>query len=101
MLLYFFTFACNDVAGCPIPSLLDPRSFSWEQLKAETGWPGFSGLGSWETTGFVLCYYLLSMILWRFLPAGDSYGTKLVQHGKPLKYRFNGENAVPLRCGPN
>ena len=93
ILLYFFTFACNDEAGCPIPSLLNPRSSSWEKLKSEIKWPqgGIRDLGSWEATGVVLAYYLLSMILYKVLPAQEVYGTKLVQNGRPLKYRFNGK----------
>ena len=41
----------------------------------------------------VLGYYLLSMILYKVLPAEEAYGTKLVQNGRPLKYRFNGKPA--------
>ena len=93
VLLYFFAFACNDVSGCPAPSLLDPRAFSWEQFKSEIGWPenGVWGLYSTEVTGVVLAYYLFSLILWKVLPAQETYGTKLVQHERPLKYRLNGQ----------
>ncbi|KAI1497722.1 putative C-14 sterol reductase [Biscogniauxia marginata] len=91
VLLYFFTFSCNDVSGCPMPSLLEPRSLSLEKLKLEAGWPegGLRDLGSWKVTGVVLAYYLVSLTLWRILPAQEIYGTKLPQHGRPLKYYFN------------
>ncbi|KAF5863648.1 erg24, C-14 sterol reductase [Aspergillus alliaceus] len=91
ILLYFFVFACNDITGCPAPSLLNPRTLSWEMLRLEIGWPNGAiwELGSWQVTGLVLAYYLLSMILWRILPAHETHGTKLVQHGRPLTYRFN------------
>lgn len=93
VLLYLFTFTCNDVAGCPIPTLLNPRTLSWETLTSETGWPkgGIRDLVSWEVTGVVLAYYLLSMVLYRILPAQDAQGTKLVRHGRPLQYRLNGK----------
>ncbi|KAL9126999.1 MAG: hypothetical protein Q9175_007819 [Cornicularia normoerica] len=91
VLLYFFTFTCNDVAGCPVPSLLNPRTLSWEKLRSETGWPqgGIWDLCSWEVTGAVLAYYLFSMILYVALPAQEVHGTKLVQNARSLKYRLN------------
>ncbi|GME42896.1 uncharacterized protein G4B84_004820 [Neofusicoccum parvum] len=89
VLLYFFYFACNDVSGCPVPSLLGPRTLSWEAVRTEIGWPGVRGLFSLEVTGVVLFYYLATLILWRVLPAQEAVGTKLVQHGRPLRYRFN------------
>lgn len=91
ILLYVFAFTCNDVTGCPVPSLLSPRTLSWGRLKSEIGWPlgGIWGLYSWEVTGVVLAYYLLSMFLWKILPAQEVRGTKLVQHDRPLTYRFN------------
>lgn len=104
VLLYFFTFGCNDVTGCPVPSLLHPRTLSWENLRSEIGWPkgGVWDLASWEVTGVVLAYYIFSMILWRALPAQEVYGTKLVQHGRPLKYRLNGKHVHHnhIRCWP-
>ncbi len=94
-LLYLFTFACNDVAGCPVPSFLSPRTLSWDKLKSEIKWPqsGIWDFGSWEVTGVVLAYYLFSMILYTALPAQEVHGTKLVQNGRPLKYRMNGKPA--------
>ncbi|KAI3343604.1 putative C-14 sterol reductase [Ustulina deusta] len=89
VLQYTFAFACNDVSGCPAPSLLEPSSFSLEKFKSEVGWPGFSGLHSWEVTGVALGYHFFSLLLWRILPAEEVLGTKLVQHGRPLKYRMN------------
>ncbi|KAI0392913.1 putative C-14 sterol reductase [Xylariaceae sp. FL0594] len=89
VLLYTFAFACNDVTGCPAPSLLHPSTLSLEKLKAEVGWPGFSGLHSWEVTAVTLGYHFFSLLLWKLLPAEEVLGTKLVQHGRPLKYRLN------------
>ncbi|KAG5948716.1 Delta(14)-sterol reductase [Claviceps pazoutovae] len=90
LLVYFFAFACNDISGCPAPSLLSPRTLSLNQLKLEVGWPqdGIWGLASWKATGAVLAYYLLSLILYRVLPATEVEGTELSCGGR-LKYRFN------------
>ncbi|KAI1384402.1 ERG4/ERG24 ergosterol biosynthesis protein [Hypoxylon trugodes] len=91
VLLYLFTFACNDVSGCPAPSLLSPKTLSIEQLKAEVGWPedGIWGLASWRVTGWTATYYLFSALLYRLLPATEVEGTELSGGGR-LKYRFNG-----------
>ncbi|KAI1082147.1 putative C-14 sterol reductase [Whalleya microplaca] len=86
-----FSFACNDVTGCPVPSLLEPRTLTWDNLRADMGWPngGIRDLGSWQVTGVVLAYYLLSLILWRILPAHEVYGTKLLRYERPLTYHLN------------
>ncbi|KAI1426059.1 putative C-14 sterol reductase [Xylaria sp. FL1777] len=89
LLIYTFAFVCNDISGCPAPSLLHPSSFDLETFKAEIGWPGFSGLHSWEVTSVALGYHFFSLLLWRILPAEEVIGTKLPQHGRPLKYRMN------------
>lgn len=90
VLVYVFTFACNDVSGCPAPSLLSPKTLSLEQLKAEVGWPedGFKGLVSWKASGAMLGYFLLNLALYRVLPAIETEGTVLSSGGR-LKYRFN------------
>ncbi|KAI1781383.1 ERG4/ERG24 ergosterol biosynthesis protein [Hypoxylon cercidicola] len=90
ILCYVFTFACNDVSGCPAPSLLNPKTLSVEQLKAEVGWPedGVWGLASWKVTGWTIAYYLFSALLYRILPATEVEGTELSSGGR-LKYRFN------------
>ena len=78
-----------------MPSFLSPRTLSWDKLKSEIKWPqsGIWDFGSWEVTGVVLAYYLFSMILYTALPAQEVHGTKLVQNGRPLKYRMNGKPA--------
>ena len=88
--MYVFAFACNDVTGCPAPSLLHPKTFDINQLKREVGWPveGIWGLGSWKATGATLAYYALSLVLYRVLPATEAEGTVLANGGR-LPYRFN------------
>ncbi|KAI5917404.1 delta(14)-sterol reductase like protein [Camillea tinctor] len=87
-LCWVFALACNDVTGCPAPSLLSPKTLSLEQLKQEVGWPGFRGLASWEATGWTLAYYLFNLVLYRLLPATEVEGTQLSSGGR-LKYRLN------------
>ena len=90
ILLYIFTFACNDISGCPAPSLLSPKTLDLETLKREVGWPedGVWGLVSWEVTGWVFAYYLFSAVLHRVLPGTEVEGTVLPNGGR-LKYKFN------------
>ena len=92
----FWYFACNDVSGCPAPALLEPRTLSWAKLKSQIPWPedGLAGFVSWHVTGWLLAYYALSMVLYRVLPAHETYGSKLRESGKPLKYRFNAFHAT-------
>lgn len=80
---------CNDVSGCPAPSLLHPSTLTLEQLKKEVGWPGVSGLVNTNAVLGTLAYYFLSLALYAFLPADEPEGTELRSGGK-LKYRFNG-----------
>ncbi|KAH6972878.1 ergosterol biosynthesis ERG4/ERG24 [Ilyonectria sp. MPI-CAGE-AT-0026] len=90
---------CNDISGCPPPSLLDPRTLTWDKLKSEIPWPedGLWGFASWKATGWLSAYYLLSLILYRVLPAHEVYGTKLRESGRPLKYRFNAFYATAVQ----
>src|SRR5690349_1703743 len=81
-------FACNDISGCPAPSLLHPKSLDLEVLKREVGWPGVRGLLTWDVMAKTLGLYLLSGILYRILPATETTGTEL-RNGGRLKYRFN------------
>ncbi|KAE8149643.1 ergosterol biosynthesis ERG4/ERG24 [Aspergillus avenaceus] len=89
-LIYSFTFLCNDVSGCPAPSLLSPTTLSLDQLKAEVGWPheGFSAFFDTRVTLWVLSYYLLSLVLYVFLPGHEVEGTELACKGR-LRYKFN------------
>ncbi|KAF2269016.1 ERG4/ERG24 ergosterol biosynthesis protein [Lojkania enalia] len=82
------TFLCNDISGCPAPSLLHPSSFSLEKLQAEVGWTGWSGLLNTKAALAVFGYYFLSLALYAFLPANTPEGTELRSGGR-LKYRFN------------
>ncbi|TVY29369.1 Delta(14)-sterol reductase [Lachnellula hyalina] len=70
---YLSTFLCNDIAGCPVPSLLSPSTLTIETLKREVGWPasGIRGLASWDVSAKVLGYYLLSAVLHKVLPGEE------------------------------
>ncbi|KAH6868327.1 ergosterol biosynthesis ERG4/ERG24 [Alternaria rosae] len=93
VLVYVFTFLCNDISGCPAPVLLHPYSFTLEQLKREVGWTGFSGLLNTQAFIGTLAYYFLSLFLYRFLPGQEVEGTELRSGGR-LKYRFNAWNSA-------
>ena len=97
ILCYLSTFLCNDVAGCPVPSVLTPSTLTIDTLKREIGWPanGIWGLASWDVSAKVLGYYLFSMILHRVLPGLEVEGTELASGGK-LQYKFNSQYSVKL-----
>lgn len=91
ILLYLFSFACNDVSGCPAPLLLSNwKTIDLQELKRDVGWPanGIWGLASWEVTGWTLAYYLFNAVLYRVLPAVEAEGVELSSGGR-LKYRMN------------
>lgn len=90
ILVYLFTFSCNDVSGCPAPSLLSPSTLKLDQLKREVGWPeeGIWGLADNKVTAAVLGYYLFNALLYRILPATEVDGVELASGGR-LKYRCN------------
>ncbi|EYE94825.1 ERG4/ERG24 ergosterol biosynthesis protein [Aspergillus ruber CBS 135680] len=77
---------CNDVAGCPILSLLPARPLTWANVKADTGLLNLSisNFVSWEAIFTTTVYYVYSLLLWRIFPAKEVHGTKLVHHGRPL-----------------
>ena len=95
LVVYLGGFLCNDIAGCPVPSVLSPSTLSIDKLKAEVGWPkeGITGLASWRVTRYVLAYYFTSLCLWAFLPAEEVQGSPLRSGGR-LKYRFNGTYTI-------
>ncbi|KAK0963479.1 erg24, C-14 sterol reductase [Friedmanniomyces endolithicus] len=88
---YAFVFLCNDVTGCPAPSLLSPsklfappalstqspRQYALNTLKRETGWPGLGGLINAEAMLGTLAWYGLSLLLHVLLPAQEVEGTEL------------------------
>lgn len=90
VLVYTFFFTCNGVSGCPAPALLKLQA-AWDTLRSDIPWPqdGLRGFVSWEATAWVFAYYLLSLVLFRVLPAQDVLGTKLRESGRPLDYQFN------------
>lgn len=85
---YVFAFLCNDISGCPAPSLLSPSTFTLAKFKEEVGWQGFSGLLSTEAALGTAAWYLLSLTLYTFLPAETPEGVQLDSGGR-LRYRFN------------
>jgi delta14-sterol reductase len=87
--VYVLTFFCNDLSGCPAPSLLHPLSLDLEQLKKEVGWTGFGALLNTQAFLGTLGYYLLSLTLYTVLPGEEVNGVAL-SSGQKLKYRFNG-----------
>lgn len=91
LLVYTFTFLCNDVTGCPAPSLLSPSTLTLDQLKREVGWPeeGILGLYDTRVTLWTLSYYAFSLFLQVFLPGQEADGVPLACDGR-LKYKFNG-----------
>nr|POE88076.1 delta(14)-sterol reductase [Quercus suber] len=103
---YAFAFLCNDVSGCPAPSLLSPSKLftspiyssksSWQHaldtLAKDVGWPGITGLINFEGALGALGWYVLSLVLYVALPAHEVQGTELRSGGK-LRYRFNAFNS--------
>ena len=98
LVCYLATFLCNDISGCPVPSLLHPTSLTLSKLKEETGWPGITGLGSFEVTAYVLAYYLTSMVLLTVLPGVESQGVELTSGGR-LPYKLNGKRSEAACTG--
>ncbi|KKY13932.1 putative c-14 sterol reductase [Phaeomoniella chlamydospora] len=90
ILVYLSTFLCNDVSGCPVPSLLNPSTITFEKLKRETPWPeeGFAGLFDFKVSAWVLAYFGLLLVLQLILPGVEVEGVKLACGGKH-KYKFN------------
>lgn len=101
VLVYAFFFACNDVSGCPAPALFNLSELTWDRLKSQIPWPqdGLSGFITLEAAGWTFAYYLLSLILFRVLPAHKVLGTKLRESGRPLDYSFNGKHPVSAFSG--
>ena len=96
VLTYAFAFFCNDISGCPAPSLLRPSTLTLETLKSEIGWPeqGISALYDTRVTLWVLAYYVLSLLLQISLPGQEAEGVNLACGGRH-KYKFNGIR-IPL-----
>ena len=65
-----------------------PSVLTLDRLKAEVGWPGITGLASWDATFWVLCWYLFSLTLQAFLPGTHVEGTELRIGGRHT-YKFN------------
>lgn len=100
---YAFAFLCNDISGCPAPSILSPSKlfnppalsgyaptqYALETLKREVGWPGWAGLINVEAVLGTLAWYATSLALYAVLPAQEVQGVELRGGGR-LTYRFNG-----------
>lgn len=93
VLCYAFAFLCNDISGCPVPSLLHPSSLTLDKLIAETGWPGFENLINVKGAAATLGYYGLSLVLNMVLPAQVVEGIELKIGGKQT-YRLNGNSRL-------
>jgi Delta14-sterol reductase len=100
ILVYLSLFLCNDVSGCPAPSLLHPKSLTLAKLKAETPWPkeGLSGLIEPQVIGWVLAYYALSLVMQLVLPGVECKGIKL-DTGGHHNYKFNSFPTALLLLG--
>lgn len=87
---YLTTFLCNDISGCPIPTILHPSTFTWQKFQAEAGWPkdGIYGLTNLTAFTWVLGYYALSVLMQVGLPGEEKEGVEL-QSGGRLRYKFN------------
>ncbi len=98
VLLFAFTFLCNDVSGCPAPSLLHPSTLTLDNLKQEVGWPegGIPALYDTEVLLWVLGYYVLQLVLYVVLPGPVVEGTELACGGR-LWYKFNGTTLFSWR----
>lgn len=90
-MVYLGPFLCNDVSGCPSPSILHPKGLTLKKLKEETGWPSneLLGLFSLQATLATLGYYFITLLLLKVLPGVECQGTELKTGGK-LWYKFNG-----------
>ena len=100
VLCFLATFLCNDIAGCPIPCVLHPSTFTWQQFKEESGWPrdGLYGFTNRTVVAWVLGYHALSVVMQLGLPGQEVQGVELRSGGR-LKYKFNGEGYRPChRC---
>jgi len=93
ILVYSAGLLCNDVSGCPAPSVLHPASLTLDKLKKDIGWHGWSTIFTWEAFFANLGWYLLSLVLYRVLPATETEGTELSIGGR-LKYRLNAFNSA-------
>ncbi|KAF2400217.1 delta(14)-sterol reductase [Trichodelitschia bisporula] len=93
ILCYAMTLLCNDVSGCPAPSLLSPSTLTLDELKREAGWKGWETIFNWKAFIANLGWYALSLVLNRVLPATEVQGTELATGGR-LNYRFNAFNSA-------
>lgn len=93
LFFFVFFFACNDVAGCPAPILLNPSQLTWTELGSQIPWPedGLRGFVDLEVMAWLLVYYMFSLVLYAVIPAQVAQGTKLRESGQSLEYRFNGK----------
>lgn len=92
ILVFTLIFSCNDVSGCPAPSLLNPKSLTLDKLAQDVAWPGFAGLVNWQASIAVVAYYALTFVFYGVLPAQIVEGGPLPNSGVKLTYRFNSES---------
>jgi delta14-sterol reductase len=94
IVVYLLTTLCNDISGCPVPSVLSPSTLTIDRLKQDVGWPtnGIWGLMSLDVSVKVLGFYFLSLVLQKVLPGEELEGTVLANGGR-LKYKLNSTNS--------
>ena len=93
VVVYLVALSCNDVSGCPSPSILHPTTLTLTKLRAETDWPsnGILGLFSLKAMVTTLGYYLVLLLMLRLLPGVECQGAELKTGGR-LWYKINGMN---------
>lgn len=85
---YFMLLACNDISGCPAPSLLHPSTFTLDKFARDINWRGPSTIFKWEAMLATVGYHLLIVLLHGIMPYTEAYGLEL-QKGGRIKYRMN------------
>ncbi|KAI9803731.1 MAG: erg24, C-14 sterol reductase [Piccolia ochrophora] len=97
LVCYASLFLCNDISGCPVPSVLHPKSSTLQKLKLEVAWPtnGVFGLVNVQATAWMFAFYFVSLVFQRLLPGKEVDGVELKSGGK-MRYKFNAFNSGVL-----
>lgn len=87
-LVYAFNLLCNDVSGCPAPSLLHPSTLTLDALKKDIGWHGWPTIFNTNALLAAVGWIGWDLLCHTILPAQQVEGSEL-QSGGRLRYRFN------------